>query len=416
MRAFIAERYRGRKGRVDFAEAAVAYKALGADSAERLRAQELGNMGRRSAKRSCAHLGRSVFGVAPRDAKRQAVSSAASSPQALAIAEGRSDSCEQRALLDLASATNESMASRIRKGKQLAAARNRERRRRQAQAASKLVAWEQGDGRQAALGIEERLPNLPKDVLSAVPSTLSPCFEARWDLLGPVGRCTEWCHRNAMRSNLPTFVDAAFTSRCQTLRVGFGNTAPHQPPAAPPGHSKCRAFGRCTNDPAGVGREIWRFRNAVLRRLKAQCPRGSQGRADLHQGFIVLRFVGHPSDAVLGAGDAVAVADATECEAIELFAQVGLQYWSPYRPTYQIVERVVCPPGEAAAVGNRIYVKAPRASNRSELIHTCQRAQFESLNVRTRTSTNRARAHAAQRALAAGNYELCRREGCLRAF
>ena len=83
--------------------------------------------------------------------------------------------------------------------------------------------------------------------------------------------------------------------------------------------------------------------------MKLVCPVGSSNRASLGHAELVVHLVGRPKVDEGGAS-------AEPSPIAELWLHIGLMYFSPYEPTFWVVE-VVDNPGETVADDRRVYIK-----------------------------------------------------------
>jgi hypothetical protein len=109
----------------------------------------------------------------------------------------------------------------------------------------------------------------------------------------------------------------------------------------------CLSVGICICKGSGI--VLRSMRNAFINAMKKILPPKSQGRTLLQNGFIIVRLESSPAAAcVIGPQP-----QPEEC----LAAHVGMQYLSPFRPTYQVLRCVHTEDG-TLAVGDRVFFQA----------------------------------------------------------
>jgi hypothetical protein len=92
-----------------------------------------------------------------------------------------------------------------------------------------------------------------------------------------------------------------------------------------PKPTECEVAGMCVHQ--GDGLKLYMFRNIVLATLKKVFPPKTKLREQLVDGFVIITF--HAS--VLGHTDVGALPAHDQFVALH----IGMQYLSPYRPTFQ---------------------------------------------------------------------------------
>lgn len=138
-------------------------------------------------------------------------------------------------------------------------------------------------------------------------------------------------HRTVVAASCPTIAFPLTTPALTNTRTRSSTKTVPKAAAkqitTTPKPSECELAGMCVHK--GSGLRLYMFRNVVLSQLKAIFPPKTSLRQQLLDGFIIVMF--HAS--VLGHTDigALPPSDQTVC------LHIGMQYLSPYRPTFHKV-------------------------------------------------------------------------------
>lgn len=158
-----------------------------------------------------------------------------------------------------------------------------------------------------------------------------------------------WVH-----ASKATNLGAMLERQWQQMHQVVADSAGPQPPAPNPAarSSECCSAGMCLC--TGAGLKVRQIADAFLRHMKTTFPKDTDFRRKLLDANIVVRIVGEPlvddNEQIVGMENAFG----------EVFFHVGLQYLSPFRPTFLKVEEVEHDREHAGTDGRR-YIKAPHA-------------------------------------------------------
>ena len=205
--------------------------------------------------------------------------------------------------------------------------------------------YESSAGLQSLSKLTELLPWLLPESLKPVPMGKSACFSFK-----PSGQETAtmgcaWAGASR-KTNVGPCLEEAWAEQHQTVMHNMC------PPVGVAGamSSVCRDAGICIC--SVQGRRLYRFRNALLRQMKASFKEPSK-RNLLAEGFVVahLSCISGPMEDGPDSGPG-------EGGMHDLWLHVGLQYFSPYRPTYHILQKVDSPDHEEQDATPCVYLKA----------------------------------------------------------
>lgn len=210
-----------------------------------------------------------------------------------------------------------------------------------------LQAFRDGLGAQQVAAFRQEFPALPGGArLEPVPTPDGLCFEVRPDTQSFIAESAAWAYQSKQSTASQALRE--YWSEAHRMR---SEEECGQSIDAPIKQNECFAAGRCVC--RGQGADLRRFRNECLRAMKAAFPKDGPDRKCLLEGFVVLRLTGRPRDDNLDA--LVELDDPVK----ETWLHVGLQYLSPYRPTFHEVLPAQAPPEERQG-GPEMWVQAPR--------------------------------------------------------
>lgn len=324
-------------------------KAVGAP--EIAQAQALGAAARRAGAASKPRAGQSSFGAKSRQVCRRRIRELRG-----AICSGlQSADKEQRAFsmgewLAASGADTTTALSLARSALRLHEKRDKHAR---AEMETALKAFQEGAGAEMLKEFRAAVPPLNNQVLLPVPWPTGPMFEVfapHRDLAAPAAA---WAVESR-ESTLSTSLRQHWATRHKTLLEGDCRPVGEQQKGAAP--TECRSVGRCVC--SAEGQQIKRFKNSLLRCMKKVCPTGSEERAKLVQGFVVVHLIGRPAE-----GDDEAYL-ASESPVKGAWLHIGLQYLSPYRPTYMALQPVRDACGQEILDGT-VLLQVQRVSCRS---------------------------------------------------
>lgn len=203
--------------------------------------------------------------------------------------------------------------------------------------------FEEGEGAQQVAEVQKELPGLQGASLMPVPWPGGRLFELAIDHPRMSAGAAAWAV-SSRETELSTSLRQHWEQAHKTLMEDSAVVVD----AADSVPSSCRIVGRCLCSAAG--RSLKRFRDMFLQCMKAVFPQGSDLRRRLMDGSIVVRLQGQPldddEDAFLAEDDPFK----------ESWLHIGLQYLSPYRPTF--AQLVLNPDmGGEAMVGGALRLK-----------------------------------------------------------
>jgi hypothetical protein len=141
--------------------------------------------------------------------------------------------------------------------------------------------------------------------------------------------------QQASGASLGTALALDWASR--TATVTQGTVAPLPDPTAQEQRaSRCRLAGICLCSPEG--RVLARFGNAFLNPLRAQFRPATAARIDLKEGRIVVAMQASAPAGAAGGGAGLPP-DFVAVQPGQRWAHIGLQYFSPFRPTMHVLRR-----------------------------------------------------------------------------
>eukprot|EP00971_Amphidinium_carterae_P277981 5518161-Amphidinium_carterae.4 len=205
-----------------------------------------------------------------------------------------------------------------------------------------LEKYNAGPGQEHLHQLTQTLPFLAKESWRVLP------FKESVLLLDPErskevsSQAAAWAQAHS-HHNLGVFLENAWADLHTTIQ-GAINLPPD--PECDAQQSKCRAAGRCLHH-SMEGRTLFRLRNSFLRVMKDSLGTVVAKKL-LSEGLLVLHLKGQKWSSTDGS-------DAS----LQLWFHVALQYWSPYRPTFHVVEPVPDPePYIHTSNDERVFVKA----------------------------------------------------------
>ena len=199
-----------------------------------------------------------------------------------------------------------------------------------------------GDG--AVKALQTAVPALRNLPMSATPGNSGVHIRVAMPSGVEAGRVAAWVTEHSHSSGLATNLDQLWAAAHVPVAPIDDNPCDKAPLA-----SDCWRIGMCVcSDPLGmaVARRVKRFTN----HMKEVCAMHSQERQDLKDGKLAVRLTGlagegEGCDDVAGDGQAH----------IDVWLHIGLQYFSPYEPTFWRVQPVANP-GETLDDPRRVYV------------------------------------------------------------
>jgi hypothetical protein len=213
-----------------------------------------------------------------------------------------------------------------------------------------LESFDSNEGQHHRRNFEQRAPAGISHMLRAVPSERGSLFEVVSGGPDVAKRSVAWLCENYKQSNLGPILDAFITNLHRPLLERNCIDVDWRDAEGDPPNPICAAAGQCICIDS-THREKYHFRNAVLRILKLLCPFRSGSRQKLADGYCVLQFTWPQGDT-------------DEESAGEIFLHVGLQYLSPFRPSWQLMQRAIRHPcGEPPPDEARIYLQVMSRSS-----------------------------------------------------
>lgn len=211
--------------------------------------------------------------------------------------------------------------------------------------AQALQAWSVSKGNELLAQVKQAVPCLASQDLLPIPTPKGALFMASCLDTDECKKTAAWAHASRA-SNLSTSLREAWSGLHKTLLEGEckPRSSQFREPVAP-----CLEAGVCLC--SAEGRSLKRFCDAFKASMKKVFKASSDEKDLLVNASIVVRIVG--SWAV---DDYEAMLQMEEAERT-IYFHIGLMYFSPYRPTFMVVEPVPGLP-EIAASPDRLYVKA----------------------------------------------------------
>lgn len=208
-----------------------------------------------------------------------------------------------------------------------------------------LEAFAAGPGARALAELQRALPQLAETTgLIPIPSPSGIAFEVCPSIRDVVVDAASWAYKSK-GCNASGAMRAHWAETHMTLPEIVTKTAAPEPE----GTNECLSAGRCLCCPEG--KLLRAFRNSCLKAMKEAFPPGTPQRKRLQDGFVVLRLTGKPEDA-----DLDAFIDMDEPVA-DTWLHIGIQYLSPFRPTFMEVELASGVRAEDPE-GRRLWVQA----------------------------------------------------------
>lgn len=346
-RAYVRAKTLGVHGRPSLAQVGEAYrldKAQGGDHMDRMIA--IGQAATRVGRLAAPAAGHSSFGAKTRGAQRKHLKNLR-----LACVSQRIGDREQQAL-DLAQrlatggsdiATCLSIArSALRHG-------FRRDKQRQVDIVKALADFAEGSGDIVAQDVKAALPAVRQQRLTPVPWPMGPLFECVPHTPEETSATAAWCRQSketTLSAELRRFWTSAHKTVMDANSPAIGSVAQ--------GQSPCRLAGVCVC--SAEGKMLKKFRNAFIAWMKTVFPPHMPQRAGLLQGRMVVRLRGMPDMT-----DEDALLD-EEAAVHDVYLHVGMQYLSPYRPTFMLLEKD--DPGAAESLpAGRLRLKARTRSS-----------------------------------------------------
>lgn len=217
-----------------------------------------------------------------------------------------------------------------------------------------LDAWRADAGAKALQRLVADIPGLSAFGLQPEPLGPGVAFQAPLPASSAVTDIVAWAQGN-IATNLASALEQEWLQTHRTLRH---EECPTLSGAGGAPESKCYVAGVCLCSDAGQRLEQAGAR--LLRHMRKVFSARNGRRSKLVDGFIVL-CVSHEPD---GNGENLL---GPECEQGEVYYHVGLQYQSPFRPTFMKCAISQQNNGELpmAASSTRKYIKAPRPMRQS---------------------------------------------------
>lgn len=200
--------------------------------------------------------------------------------------------------------------------------------------AKALAHYHATKGSESVHKLLEALPFLTADMVVSIPLGQIPCFDIQpYGNQKAVQGCA-WACAASKRSNVGPCLEEGWAEDHKTVMHSSCPAVEADAPLSTP----CRDAGICIC--SGEGLELYRFRNAILKNMKLTFKNTSK-RALLAEGFIVAHFVN--MGAAAGQGHPMADAGIGGPALEDLWLHVGMQYFSPYRPTFHRMLQVEDP-------------------------------------------------------------------------
>jgi hypothetical protein len=168
------------------------------------------------------------------------------------------------------------------------------------------------------------------DALFAVPDSFATTLQFFPDTASMASKLASFANEHNKRTNASVALRADWAMRVATLN---GSGVPPIPPVTKAAKvaQRCYECGVCVCDADGT--LLWKMVNSFLVALKSSCKKGTPDRVLLADGYIVANLAWERP----GSG-----ADEVESAAVpplqmsgSVWAHIGLQYLSPFRPTFQ---------------------------------------------------------------------------------
>lgn len=286
--------------------------------------------------------GRSIFGATSRDEQRR--HSREISRALLAVGDTKDKAEAAITLAERCSGLGTNVAQSLKAARAALRLHTKASSTRAKDDAGALQAYRDGAGAEGLATLRQAFPSLPLEAgITPVPTDDGLCFEVQPATQAMISDSIAWAYQTKQCNASSTL--RQFWEELHQVTEGESSS---QPPGAN-GPKECRAAGQCVCQ--GPGCALRRFRNAFLRALKAAFPTQSLGRKHLVDGFVFVRLTGRPSD---DNADAFVELD----EPIkETWLHVGLQYLSPFRPTFMEVH-VVEGPASGDLAQDQFWVQA----------------------------------------------------------
>lgn len=208
--------------------------------------------------------------------------------------------------------------------------------------AARLRAWNTRESAEVVGRVKRAVPCLEHMNMAAVPSPVGLCVRVKHTSAADLKACVAWSHEHFKQSPVCGRMRQEWLDRSDLLLEEQCPPCADLPkdPAA-----ECAALRFCICSEAG--KRVHKKAHTFLAALKEACRPLSAARQRLKDGVIVVRLIG--SSRVVQRGELADV------ELHEAWWHIGMQYITPFRPTFMELRRVA-DLGEMPADMSRVYV------------------------------------------------------------